>query len=79
MTGEDDVSNKRMHLHVGNMLTILVEILSGHSKVDHENVTGDPSFPLIIRSYILERTYLSAGLLNLLETFKFLSSSSILT
>lgn len=67
MTGENNVAHKRVYLEIRKVLTILVDVFAGDTKVNHKDVASSPLLPFFTRWHILEGSDLPAGLFNLLK------------
>jgi len=74
MTGEDNVPHKRVDLDIRKVLTFVVDVFPGNTKVDHEDVARGPLLPFFTRWHILVRSDLPAGLFNLLKALELLTA-----
>jgi hypothetical protein len=72
VTRKNNVPYEGIHLLIFEMLTsIFIEVLTGHSKVDHENVTAYPILYHLAGRKWLNGPNLPASYLHLLEGLEF--------
>jgi hypothetical protein len=80
VTCKNNVPHEGIHLLIFEMLTsILIQILTGHSKVDHENITANPILYHLAGRNWLNGPNLSASYLHLLKRFEFFRTADKFT